>query len=434
MTSKPSNLSAIVIGAGLSGLAAARSLVRSGWKVTVLEAQDTIGGRVQTDKVDGFLLDRGFQVYLTAYETAGHELDLPGLELRCFPPGAWIQYQGHRYQVGDPMRCSLGQVFTQAIRTALAPIGSIRDKLAVLRFGALVSQRSEDQLFSDARVNALDRLRQFGFSETIIDRFFRPFFGGIFLDRDLDIASDRLDFVFRSFRLGYAALPKNGMAAIPTQFAKDLPEGTIRTKTTVQEVGDRCVQLASGEWLRADAVIVATEQPAAHRILKLDTENDIPCNSTACLYFAVKYPPIKDSMLVLNADGTGPINNLCFPSFCQPSYAPPGEALLSVSTIGITKQTGPELIQKVRNQLIDWFGAQANEWRHLRTYLVPYALPKQSCDAISLTPQSRVSTGVYRCGDYCKTGSIEGAIQSGLEVAKMISLDFDTSNTAPRTA
>ena len=94
----------IVVGAGLSGLIAARSLHRAGCGVIVLEAKDAVGGRIQTDKVDGFLLDHGFQVFLTAYETARKELDVEQLQLGRFPAGALVQYQGRRYRVCDPIR------------------------------------------------------------------------------------------------------------------------------------------------------------------------------------------------------------------------------------------------------------------------------------------------------------------------------------------
>ena len=431
--------SAIVVGAGLSGLVAARHLHRANWTVTVLEARDEVGGRIQTDCVDGFMLDHGFQVYLTGYKTAGQELDLAKLQLGAFPAGAFVQLEGKRYRVCDPLRSTWYVAPLHAIETLLAPVGSVVDKLRISAFRNRVCKSSPEELLGVRNVSALERLHQMGFSETIIDQFFRPFFGGIFLDDSLSVSAGVMEFVFRTFSLGQAALPTLGMHAIPMQIAADLPSEAIRLKTTVESVSNGGLKLSDGESLSADHIIIATEEPAAKRILANSALASgsvaqlssivAPPNvtiqknpsATSCLYFEVLDPPIHEATLVLNGEARGVINNLCFPSFAQSSYAPSGKALLSVSTVGQTESPGSDLLALVREQLVEWFGPRANAWRHLRTYRVPYALPNQSPASLAVAEnQTKISERVWRCGDYCETGSIEGAIQSGLATANQI--------------
>jgi len=428
---------AIIVGAGLSGLIAARHLHRAKWTVIVLDARDQVGGRIQTDYVDGFTLDHGFQVYLTGYQTAGQELDLAKLQLGAFPAGAFVQLEGARYRVCDPLRSVWYMAPWHAMETLLAPVGSIADKLRIAAFRNRVCKSSPAILLGVQNVSAKERLQQMGFSETIIDRFFRPFFGGIFLDDSLSVSAGVMEFVFRTFSQGQAALPTLGMQAIPMQIASDLPRGSIRLRTTVESVSDGSVKLSDGEVLTGDHVIIATEQPAAKRILANDVRSSglhrasgvvtrtITPASTSCLYFEVIDPPIHEATLVLNGESNGVINNLCFPSFAQPAYAPPGKALLSVSTIGQTESPGTELLALVREQLSEWFGSRASSWRHLKTYRIPYALPNQSLASFaSSDKQTKISRQIWRCGDYCETSSIEGAIQSGLNTAnQMLSIE-----------
>jgi len=429
----------IVVGAGLSGLIAARSLHRVGCRVTVLESKNSVGGRIQTDRVDGFLLDHGFQVYLTAYETARHELDVAQLQLGRFPAGALIQYQGRRHRVCDPIRSPWWLAPKHALETLRAPVGSLGDKMRIALFRRQVQKASIAELFAQKRGSAATRLKQIGFSETMIERFFRPFFGGIFLDDSLETASSMMDFVFRTFSNGYAALPKEGMQAIPLQIAKSLPSESIKTKSSVALVQPGQVILSDGSKLAADCILVATEEPASRRLLAGLIKNPAnetaeknkslgaDCTSTNCLYFGVDNPPIREATLVLNGEKSkgGLINNLCFPNFAQPSYAPPGRSLLSVSTIGRCDLPGDKLLQAVQQELLAWFGESSRQWQHLRTYRVPYALPHQTEAAIAerklrIGDGCRIAEGVFRCGDYCETGSIEGAIQSGLKSASMV--------------
>ncbi len=425
--------SIIVVGAGLSGLVAAQVLQQHGNDVHVLENLDRVGGRIRTDLVDGFLLDHGFQVFLTAYEQASKTLDCDKLQLGSFESGALIYFSGKLHRVADPWRSP-----QHILATALASVGSIWDKLRIASFRRRVLQSSDQQLLKAKQTTAIEALRQEGFSEMIITRFFRPFFGGIFLEQDLKTASGRMDFVFRNFSRGTAALPQGGMQAIPIQLANRLRPGTIhfnKTVTAIESVESSrerscatSVVLSDGSKLNCDTVIVATEQPAANKLLGVDGEVVAKSQSTTCLYFAVTDPPIREATLVLNGELEGPINNLCFPSFAQPSYAPLGQHLASVSIHGDFLAAPQEVLDATIGQLRKWFGPDVDRWRFLRSYRITHALPSQSLETLASSSNNQdsncntglVRPGVYRCGDYCESASIEGAIRSGIAVAEEV--------------
>ncbi|MEZ4831314.1 MAG: NAD(P)/FAD-dependent oxidoreductase [Caldilineaceae bacterium] len=409
----------IIVGAGLAGLNAARTLTRAGVGCTVLEAADGVGGRVRTDIVDGFKLDRGFQVLLDAYPEAKKQLDYAALDLHTFAPGALVRINGGFHKVADPWR-SPGDL----LETATAPVGTLIDKVRIAQLRRDVTQGSVDALWQRPATSTLQRLRQAGFSETMIDRFFRPFFGGIFLDRNLGTSSRLFDFVFRMFSEGDTVLPADGIGAIPAQLAAGLPEGTIRLKTKVEALVENGVKLANGETLSADAVIVAVEGPEAARLL--NEVQDPGERSVSCLYFAADRAPISAPMLILNGDGQGLINNLCFPSQIAPSYAPPNRTLVSASVLGASEHEDTELLRaQVQGQLIDWFGAPAKEWRFLRAYRIRHAQPAQPSGALEPAQRPvRVRGGVYVCGDHRDNASINGALVSGRRAAEAVVGDW----------
>ena len=410
------NPDVIIAGAGLAGLSCARTLHRAGLRPLLLEASDAAGGRVRTDRVDGFLLDRGFQVFLTAYPECGKVWDLAALDLRAFEPGARIRRGGRFHTVTDPWRQPL-----RALTTALSPIGSLADKLKVARLRSRALRGTVAELFARPEEPAGVRLRRLGFSEAMVQSFFRPFFGGIFLESGLETSSRMMEFVFRMMAQGEVALPAGGMGRLSEALAAQLPAGAVRVDAPVARVQARSVALESGERLEAGCVVVATEGPAAAKLLP--SLAVAPGRPVSCLYFAAPEPPVRGARLLLDGEGRGQVNNVAVLTEVAPEYAPAGQSLISVTVLGA--QTPSE--SAVRAELGAWFGAAVGGWRHLRTYRIAHALPAQA----HLEPGAAVTPdGVFVCGDYLQHGSIEGAIVSGQRTANAVLAQRGVSSRA----
>ena len=407
----------LIVGAGLAGLCCARRLRDRGVRCLIVEASDGVGGRIRTDVVDGFRLDRGFQVFLTSYPEAKRQLDYEALQLKTFVPGALVRYGGRFHELTDPWRRPFA-----ALSSLFSPIGSFADKLRVGRLRSRSLRGTMAERFLDPETTTLDALRDAGFSTAMIDRFFRPFLGGIFLDSELQTSSRMFHFVFRMFSLGSACLPAQGMEAIPRQLAAGLPPDAVRFGARVAHVEAGGARLETGEELKARAVVVAADGTGAAQLLG----DAIPSKGqgVTCLYFAAARPPVESPILVLNGEGSGPVNNICVPTAVAPSYGPGGRSLVSATVLGLP--TDAERLQAdVRRQLQDWFGPAVRDWRHLRTYRIPYALPNQAPPALA-PPQRPVrwQPGVYLCGDHRDDASIQGAMVSGRRTAEAVLEDF----------
>ncbi|MGY2130662.1 protoporphyrinogen/coproporphyrinogen oxidase [Hymenobacter sp. HD11105] len=409
----------IIVGAGLAGLACANYLHRAGRPVLVLDAADAVGGRVRTDVTpDGFRLDRGFQVLLTRYPEVERLLDYGAADLKAFRSGAVIRLaDGRQTTLQNPLQEPLA-----AFSALTSPIGSLTDKLRILQLVFQVRSQTSQQLLERPATDTLTFLRRYGWSEQIIDTFFRPFFGGVFLDRSLSTASNFFEFVFQQFVIGEAVVPARGIQQIPEQLAARLPSGSIRLNTLVEALGGNFVRLGNGETLATSAVVVATDGEAAIQLLPPGaiTTPPLAWRRTTCTYFAADRSPGRgDGLLRLNAAPNCLAHNVSFPSDIAPEYAPQGRTLVSVSTHGEHGLDEATLTTRLRQELTAWFGPEAAQWQHLRSYPIPYALPVYPAGQ---APRQalRVAEGLYRCGDYAAYPSQNAALATGREVAEML--------------
>ncbi|GER89284.1 amine oxidase [Dictyobacter vulcani] len=413
----------IIVGAGLAGLTCAKLLTEAGQKVLVLEAADQVGGRVRTDyHEDGYRLDRGFQVLFTSYEAATRHLNYQTLKQRKFDPGAILEKNGKHYTITDPIREP-----AHAVSGLLNPLISTMDKLRILKLRTQLQRVSSDEIFSGAlQPGHQDEtteayLRREGFSDKIIDNFFRPFYGGIFLDRSLQTSARMFQFTFKMLATGDIILPAEGIQRIPEQLVASLPKGTVRNSARVGELlitngTVQGVRLVTGEQIKAETVVVATSSPIAEKF----THKPLPTQGVGavCLYFAGDERLYNQRKILLNADPHAYVNNAVLVSNIAPTYAPPRKHLLSVTVLGNPSEDDELLAERSKAEIAGWFPHHdLSHWQLLALYRIPFAQFYQPAGIYDTLPASQTDVpGLYLVGEYTQSSSIQGAMHSG-EVA-----------------
>ncbi len=398
----------IVIGAGLSGLNCAALLREHGLDVEVVEASDGVGGRVRTDRVDGFLLDRGFQVLFDGYPEAQRALNLEALDLKAFLPGADVWWDGRMRTIGHPLRDprSLPQV-------AKAGIGGPSDIKAAAKW---LLEAKPLATATAPEMTADQRLRQLGFSESVRERLLRPLYRGVFLDPELNVSSHLIDQVFSQMASGRTVVPARGMGAIADQLAARLAGGSLRLDERVTKVGKDSVELASGTKLKAKhAVVIAAGTADACDLAGLPKPEP---RSSTCLWYAAASSP-AGKRIVLDGDGTGPVNNVAVMSDVAPSYAPAGQALIAASCVGLPAGDDATLDAAARAQLTAWFGSAVHSWRLLRVDRIEWAQHAQPPGSLG-TGAHWLRDKVVLAGDGTENASIDGALRSGRRAADLV--------------
>ncbi len=401
----------VIVGAGLAGLACARTLHASGIDAVVVEASDGVGGRVRTDIVDGFRLDRGFQILLTAYPELSRWFDLNALDMKLFAPGAKVRLNGKFRTVGDPLRRP-----ADLAATITAPIGSVADKLRLLKLIASVRRGQAKNLLRRPDMSTLQRLHKAGFSDRFIERFMEPLFAGIQLDPFLEVSSRRFEMILRMLAKGDSGVPAHGMGALSEMLAAPLPHSSVRLNSNVTALANNRIDLRDGCSIQARHVVVATDGPNAARLL--DRVPDPGSRSASAVWFAMDEPATGGKAILLDGERSGPARNVAILSNVAATYAPEGRSLLVAAVPG-PDALGANLETAVRSQMSRWFGSVVDTWQTLRVDVIRHGQPLQT-PPLNPKQSVRVDDGLWVCGDHRDTASIQGALFSGRRTAECI--------------
>jgi phytoene dehydrogenase-like protein len=418
----------IIVGAGLAGLTCAKILAQAGRPVMVLDAGDGPGGRVRSDRRDGFVLDRGFQVLFTAYPTVRRHLDLHALHLREFQPGAIIADGGKHYAMHDPFR---DFNIRHLASTMTNPHIGLGDKVRVAGLRRDVMHRSVADIFQSSNFgdrSTYDELLARGFSmKGFIGQLIRPLYGGIFLNRDLHTSARMFFFTFKMLSTGSIAVPSLGMQEIANQLASALPDGSLRLNTSVREVIVReskaaGVCLEDGSEIEGDAVVLAVDAPAVQRFAGITIPASIVPVASTVVYFASSQSLYEDPMIILNAAATPTVNSVVQMDNIAPGYAPSGQHLISVAVLGNPSVDDATLYARCRSEIVQMFPDIKEE---MLTPLAIYRIPMAQFDQPpGIYPQLPTNTtnisGLFLAGEYTESSSIHGAMHSGEKVATML--------------
>lgn len=404
MAAPPQDADAVIIGAGLAGLTATRLLADAGYRVVLLEADDGVGGRVRTDVVDGFRLDRGFQQFNPAYPRARADLDIADLDLRTFDAGVGVMLGDQLAVVGDPRRMP-----SAALSSVRAPVGSLHEKAAFGAWAAATAFGPVGRVKQQRDESLADRLACRGLGR-LTDTVLRPFLAGVLGEDELRTSAVYGELLVRVFARGRPSVPGLGMQALPEQLASRLPAGSLFLGCPAVAVRPDRVETPAGP-VRARVVIVATGGVEAARLAGIPRPR---MNALTTFYFATPEAPARRALLRVDGERRGPVVNTVVMSAVSPAYAPAGRHLVSASTLGSDDSAAAQ--QATRRHLGRLWQVDTARWQLVGAYPLPYALPDFPAGTPLRRPLER-GDGVLVCGDHRDTPSQQGALASGYRAA-----------------
>ncbi|WP_351233784.1 FAD-dependent oxidoreductase [Streptomyces sp. NPDC002133] len=422
----------VIVGAGVAGLSAAHQLTSAGVTVTVLEAAPTVGGRMATERIDGFRLDRIGPLVNTSYPELRRTPGLAGLglELRSFSPGVLVHSEGRLHRAGVRRSARRGSSHTPrgvegALTAARAlasaprtPLGEAFEQARLATALGRLAATPPSRLLARPELPALDALDARGFSTRTVNGFLRPLLSALLGDPELTTSSRVADLVLRGFARGRMCVPAGGAATLPELLAEALPPGTVRTGVRVTDASISSVTTEEHGRVSCRSLLLATGARTAAGLLP---GLRVPAfHPVTVLHHTAPEPPLNEPVLLLDADRTGPVSHTTVMSEVDPSRAPHGRALVTSTVLG---RPPADLDRRVRAQLAALYGTPTDDWELLAVHHDPEAVP-------AMPPPHdprravRLLDGLYVCGDHRDTSTVQGALFSGRRAAQAILRDF----------
>ncbi|MDX2678658.1 NAD(P)/FAD-dependent oxidoreductase [Streptomyces sp. NY05-11A] len=435
----------VVVGAGVAGLSAAHRLTSAGVTTAVLESAPWVGGRMSTEKVDGFRLDRIGQLLSTAYPELALTPGLDALVLRPFAPGVLVHSDGRHHRAGAQSGAGSARGALHAVRAlasaprpgapprprtggsapvrAGAPLGSAMDQA---RLGAALSRLAAtpaERLLRRPELPAARALAARGLPTRTIDGFLRPLLAALLCDPELTTSSRCADLALRAFAAGRLSLPEGGAEVLPELLARTLPEGSVHTGVRVTSVSTTSVTTAEHGEFRCRAVLVATDARTAAELLPGLRVPDF--HPVTVVHHTTDDPPRTGASLLLDADRGGPVAHTAVVSRVDPSRAPGGRALISSTVLGTPP---PGVDTAVRMHLSRLYGTSTARWETLAVHHTAEAVPAMRAPH-DLRRPVRLLAGLYVCGDHRDTSTVQGALHSAHRAAAAIVSDLRSAGS-----
>ena len=398
--------SIVIVGGGIAGLQAAQILQSKGLDFILIEKSMSLGGRVQSEEFQGYILDHGFQVLQTAYPEVQQSLPLSKWDLSYFQSGAYVFNEGKFIPFLNPFKSPL--LFLKNINAAGATIFDFL-KLAWIW---LKTQGSISPIHSDPETTS-ELISRYRFSEKFQRNFLRPFFAGIFLDDQLSPPASLFFYYMKQFLEGKAALPKQGMGAIALDLAAGIPKEKLRTGVFVTEIKGKRLQLSNGETVGFDQVILATDPKQAYELLKIDFPPQAHFGSKTFYFSMDKKLGTSLPLIHLMPLNSSPLLHFSCLSQVNPALAPDGKHLLSATSLQM------DLTDKeVAHELARVLDLSPNDFIFLKSFTIPHSLFKVGC--FNEVCQKAEEENIILAGDYTLFPSLQAALSSGRNAAEKI--------------